>query len=45
MDYNIKIDSQEMRCDDMYCIYMAEDRELWEDLVNPVRETSWQFLD
>ena len=28
MEYNIKIDSQEMRCDGMYCIYMAQDREL-----------------
>jgi hypothetical protein len=44
VEYNIKIYNQELRCEDMYCIYMAQDREKQQDLVNAVRKTSWQIL-
>jgi len=35
-----------MRCEDRYCIYiyMAQDRELWQELVNPGKKTGWQIL-
>jgi hypothetical protein len=36
-EYNIIIHNQEVRCKDMYCICLAQDRERCQDLVNPVR--------
>ena len=45
MENNIKIHIQEMRCEDMYCIYLAQDRDQRQEIVNPVRKTGWQFFD
>jgi hypothetical protein len=44
MEYNIKIHIPEMRCKDMYCIYLAKRREQRQELVNPAGKTGWQIL-
>jgi len=45
MEYNIKIHIQEMKWEHVYCVYWAQEREQWQELLNPVKKSRSQLFD